>query len=41
MAECVNRAHDEIESVKILDNSAGERIGTSFEYLRGTINLVI
>jgi AP endonuclease 1 len=43
IAECINRAHEETESVKIvLENSAGgaNSIGTSFEDLRGIIDQV-
>ena len=43
IAECINRAHSETESVKIvLENSAGgaNSIGTRFEDLRGIIDHV-
>ena len=43
IAECINQAHSETESVKVvLENSAGgtNSIGTTFEDLRGIIDNV-
>ena len=43
IADCINQAHSETESVKIvLENSAGGKnsIGTTFEDLRGIIDHV-
>jgi AP endonuclease-1 len=43
IAECINKAHSETETVKVvLENSAGgaNSIGSTFEDLRGIIDLV-